>query len=153
MPYSNTRVGSITKYNEPGIVTVVPSSVICESPTVELLVNLTTLLLVPDVVIDVPEEPFVPLLPLVPDEPLLPLEPELPLVPLVPEDPFVPLEPEVPDEPLVPLEPLVPDVIELNVVPLTVIPFVKLAEPDTVMLLPNTTLFPPEDVILLPSWT
>ena len=33
--------------------TVVPSSVICESPTVELLVNLTTLLLVPDVVIDV----------------------------------------------------------------------------------------------------
>ena len=29
----------------------------------------------------------------------------------------------------------------------------KLAEPDTIILLPNTTLFPPEDVILLPSWT
>ena len=115
----------------PPIVTVVPSSVIDESPTVDDDVNLTTLLLVPDVVIDVPEEPFDPLEPDVPDEPFDPLEPEvpeepfdplepevpeepfdpeLPDVPLVPEEPFDPLEPEVPEEPFDPLEPDVPAV-------------------------------------------
>jgi len=97
----------------PPIVTVVPSSVIDESPTVDVEVNLTTLLLVPDVVIDVPEEPEVPLdpeEPLVPEEPLDPLDPDVPLVPLDPEEPDVPVDPEEPDVPEEPLDPLDPDV-------------------------------------------
>ena len=69
---------------------VVPSSVVAEFPTVVVDVNLVNVLLTPDTVIDVPEEPDVP------DDPLLPLEPE------VPEEP---LEPDVPDDPLDPLEP------------------------------------------------
>jgi hypothetical protein len=60
----------------------------------------------------VPEEPAVPLVPVVPDVPEVPLVPvvpdvpEVPLVPVVPEEPAVPLVPVVP---LVPLDPLVPE--------------------------------------------
>ena len=88
------------------ILTVVPSSVIFELPTVEPPVNLTTVLFVPDTDTEVPD------VPLEPEEPDVPLEPEEPLVPLDPELPDVPEEPDVPDEPLVPDvpdEPLVPD--------------------------------------------
>ena len=94
----------------PPIVTVVPSSVIDESPTVDDDVNLTTLLLVPDVVIDVPEEPLEPDEPEVPEEPLVPEEPDEPEVPEEPDVPEEPLEPDEPDEPDVPDEPLEPDV-------------------------------------------
>ena len=100
---------------------VVPSSVVAEFPTVVVDVNLVNVLFVPDVVIDVPDEPFVPLEPELPDEPfvpLLPLEPDEPFVPLDPDDPelpFVPLLPLEPEEPLVPLDPLEP---ELPLVPL-----------------------------------
>jgi hypothetical protein len=101
----------------------------------------------PDVPLD-PDVPDDPLLPLEPDEPDVPLEPELPDVP---EEPLDPLEPDVPEDPLLPLVPDVPDVIELKLTPLTVIPPVKLPDPDTIMSSLNTTLLPPELVILLPS--
>ena len=52
-----------------------------------------------------PEEPDVPLLPLVPEEPDVPL---LPLVPELPDEPDVPLLPLLPE---LPLEPLVPGFI------------------------------------------
>ena len=83
-----------------------------------------------------------------PDEPLEPLEPELPDVPLDPEVPEVPPEPDDPDPPL---EPDVPDVADVYDRPPIVTPFVKLAEPDTIISSPKTTLLPPELNILDPS--
>ena len=62
-----------------------------------------------------------------------------------------PLEPELPDEPLEPEVPLVPDVADAYDKPPIVIPFVKLAEPDTIISSAKTTLFPPELNILNPS--
>ena len=67
----------------PPIVTVVPSSVIVELPTVDAEVNLTKVLFVPDTDTDVPEVPLVPEDPDVPELPLEPLEPEVPEVPEV----------------------------------------------------------------------
>ena len=108
---------------------VVPSSVIVELPIVVALVNLATVLFVPETATDVPEEPLepdVPELPLVPEEPLEPDVPELPLVPLepdvpdepeVPDEPLVPLEPEVPEEPDEPLEPDVPELPDVPLLP------------------------------------
>ena len=98
-----------------------------------------------------PELPDVPLDPDVPEEPLLPLEPDVPLEPELPDVPDEPLEPDVPLFPELPDEPLVPDVIELKLTPLTLIPPVKIPDPDTIMSSLNTTLLPPELVILLPS--
>jgi hypothetical protein len=87
---------------------VVPSSVVAEFPTVDALVNLTNVLLVPDTDTDVP---LVPDEPLEPEVPAVPDEPELPLVPDEPEDPLLPLEPEDP------LDPLEPDVAAVYDVP------------------------------------
>ena len=106
-------------FNEPvtnrfsATLNVVPSSVkFVAFPTAVVDVNFVKLLVVPDVVIDVPDEPEVPLDPLEPEVPLVPadpLEPEEPLEPEVPEEPLVPLEPDEPDEPDEPLEPEVPE--------------------------------------------
>ena len=95
--------------------------------------------------IESPDEPLEPL------EPEDPLEPEVPDVPELPEEPLVPEVPPEPDDPEPPLEPDVPDVAEAYDNPPIVTPFVKLAEPDTIISSPNTTLFPPELSILLPS--
>ena len=70
----------------------------------------------PDVPVEplVREVPLVPVVPLVPDEPLVPVVPLVPLVPLLPSRPVVPL---VPDVPLVPVVPLVPELPLVPVVP------------------------------------
>jgi hypothetical protein len=77
---------------------VVPSSVVAEFPTVDALVNLTNVLLVPDTDTDVPELPLEPEEPLVPEDPLDPLEPDVPLVPdvaAVYDVPFIDKEPVI----------------------------------------------------------
>ena len=103
-------------FNEPvtnrfsATLNVVPSSVkFVAFPTAVVDVNFVKLLVVPDVVIDVPDEPEVPELPLEPEVPDVPLEPDVPEEPLDPEEPDEPLLPELPLEPEVPDVPLEPE--------------------------------------------
>ena len=93
----------------------------------------------------VPEEPLVPVVPLVPDEPLVPVVPLVPLVPLLPSIPVVPL---LPLDPLVPVVPLVPELPLVPVVPedpdVPVVPLVP-----EVPVLPLVPLVPLEPVVPL----
>jgi len=109
-----TAIEVVTLRLDVSIWNVVPSSDAFEFPMVEALVNLTTLLFVPDTLIEVPEVPDVPD---TPEDPDVPVSPEVPDVPVNPEEPDVPVNPDVPEDPEEPVDPEEPDVPEDPVSP------------------------------------